>query len=315
MEQQKVRSYQEATGVIRFKMTNNYMFRFILQKNKKVLTGLICALLHLDPKDIKKIEIQNPINLAGDISGKEFILDIHVMLNDNTLINLEMQVGNEYNWPERSLSYACRGFDNLQRGQEYIEVLPVFHIAFLDYTPFPEVPEFYSTYKMMNVKNNHVYSDRFILRVVNLKRTDLATEEDKAFKIDYWAHLFKAETWEELRMLAENNEYLQEAVESLYVANADDIVRQQCQAREDAEKRERTLVRDKKKLENRVEELQAQSDALEVRNTKMQEDNDKLQEDNDKLQGANAKLQEENAKLHEEMKELKEQLAKFNNSR
>ena len=280
-----------------------------------MLTGLICALLHLDPKDIKKIEIQNPINLAGDISGKEFILDIHVMLNDNTLINLEMQVGNEYNWPERSLSYACRGFDNLQRGQEYIEVLPVFHIAFLDYTPFPEVPEFYSTYKMMNVKNNHVYSDRFILRVVNLKRTDLATEEDKAFKIDYWAHLFKAETWEELRMLAENNEYLQEAVESLYVANADDIVRQQCQAREDAEKRERTLVRDKKKLENRVEELQAQSDALEVRNTKMQEDNDKLQEDNDKLQGANAKLQEENAKLHEEMKELKEQLAKFNNSR
>ena len=26
-----------------------------------------------------------------------------------------MQVGNEYNWPERSLSYACRAFDNLQK--------------------------------------------------------------------------------------------------------------------------------------------------------------------------------------------------------
>ena len=27
------------------------------------------------------------------------------MLNNNTLINLEMQVANQFNWPERSLSY------------------------------------------------------------------------------------------------------------------------------------------------------------------------------------------------------------------
>ena len=106
------------------------------------------------------------------------------------------------------------------------------------------------------MKNSHVYSDKFVLRVVNLKRVDLATEEDKAFNIDYWARLFKAETWEEIKMLAENNEYLQEAAESLYVANADEIVRQQCQAREDAEKRERTILRDKKVLEDQLAKTQ-----------------------------------------------------------
>ena len=265
MKQQETLSYKEATGVIRFKMTNNYMFRFILQKNKKVLTGLICALLHLDPKDIKKIEITNPINLSEDVSGKEFILDIHVLLNDNTLINLEMQVGNEYNWPERSLSYLCRGFDNLQKGQEYEDVLPVIHIGFLDYTPFPEHPELYAKYVMTNVKNNHVYTDKFVLRVVNLNRIDLATEDDKAYNIDYWARLFKAETWEELKMLAGDNEYLQEAAESLYVANADEVVRQQCQAREDAERRERTILRDKRIL---AEEL------AQVKNELAQKDNE-----------------------------------------
>ena len=279
MEQQKVLSYKEASGIIRFKMTNNYMFRFILQKNKKVLTGLICALLHLKPEEIKKIEITNPINLAGDVSGKEFILDIHVMLNDNTLINLEMQVGNEYNWPERSLSYACRGFDNLQKGQVYEDVLPVIHIGFLDYTPFPEVPEFYAKYVMTNVKNNHVYSDKFVLRVVNLKRIDLATEEDKAYKIDYWARLFQAETWEELKMFAGDNEYLQEEAESLYVANADEIVRQQCRAREDAERRERTILRDKRILQEQVEQLkkdyevaQTEIEALKAHIFKLQEE-------------------------------------------
>ena len=277
MAQKKTFSYKEAKGVIRFKMTNNYMFRFILQKNKKVLTGLICALLHLDPKDIKKIEITNPINLAGDVSGKEFVLDINVLLNDDTLINLEMQVGNEYNWPDRSVSYACRAFDNLQKGQEYDDVLPVIHIGFLDYTPFPEVPEFYSKYVLTNVKNNHVYTDKFVIRVVNLNRTDLATEEDKAYNIDYWARLFKAETWEELKMLAGDNEYLQEAAESLYVANADEIVRQQCRAREDAERRERTILRDKKMLAEALE--QKESEFVNVKIELEKRDNELLERD------------------------------------
>ena len=94
---------------------------------------------------------------------------------------------------------------------------------------------------MLNIKNHLLYSDKFTLSVVNLNQIMLATEEDKLYNIDYWAALFKSETWEELRMMTENNEYLQEAAESLYIANADEIVRQQCIAREDAERRERTL--------------------------------------------------------------------------
>ena len=50
MYYEKAMSYMEATGVIAYNMTNNYMFRFILQQNKKVLKGLICALLHLKPE-------------------------------------------------------------------------------------------------------------------------------------------------------------------------------------------------------------------------------------------------------------------------
>lgn len=174
------------------------------------------------------------------------------MLNDNTRINLEMQVANEYNWPERSLSYLCRSFDQLYRGQKYEEVLPVIHIGFLDFTLHPEAPEFYATYKMLNIRNHFVYSDKFILSVVNLNRIELATDEDKTYDIDYWARIFKAKTWEEIQMLAKDNEYLQEVAESLYVANADEIVRQQCRAREDAERLQRTLERDNKLLKEQL---------------------------------------------------------------
>lgn len=121
-----------------------------------------CILSCLSIFQIRKVEIRNAINLVEDVSGKEFILDIEVMLNDNTLINLEMQVTNEHNWPERSLSYACRSFDNLYRGQEYEEAIPVIHIGFLDFALFDDAPEFYSEYQMLNTRNHRIYSDKFI---------------------------------------------------------------------------------------------------------------------------------------------------------
>ncbi len=263
MQKKKQLTFLEAKGAIDYNMTNNYMFRYILQKNRKVLKGLICSLLHLEPDNVKSIEIRNPINLAGDVTGKEFILDLKVMLNDDTLINLEMQVANEHNWPERSLSYLCRAYDQLYRGQKYEEALPVIHIGFLDYTLHPEHPEFYASYQMLNVKNHLLYSDKFMLSVVNLTCIELATEEDKTYGVDYWAAMFKAKTWEELKMLAKDNEYLQEAAESLYMANGDEIIREQCIAREDAERRERTLERDNRILKEKNARLEEEKAASE----------------------------------------------------
>ena len=45
-------SYMGATGNIPYNMTNDYMFHYILQKNEKVLRGLIASLLHLEPRQI-----------------------------------------------------------------------------------------------------------------------------------------------------------------------------------------------------------------------------------------------------------------------
>jgi len=255
MQLTSIPSFENATGEISYNMTNDYMFRYILQKNRKVLKGLISSLLHLNPDDIMELEITNPIDLANDIMGKEFVLDINVMMNNNTKINLEMQVANKHNWPDRSLSYVCRSFDQLYRGHEYDEALPIIHIGFLDFTLFPSYPEFYSKHMLMNVKNHHVFSDKLNLSVVDLSKIELSTEEDKAYGIDYWARLFKAKTWEEIKMLAEKDEYMQEAAGSIFMANADEMIRQRCLAREEAERHERTMKRDMKKLQDENQNL------------------------------------------------------------
>lgn len=79
-------SFQNASGPLAFNMTNDYMFRAVLQSNNKVLTGLICSLLHLDESDISSVTITNPIVLGESITDKEFRLDINVSLNDHSII-------------------------------------------------------------------------------------------------------------------------------------------------------------------------------------------------------------------------------------
>lgn len=219
------------SGTIDYPLKNDYMFRSVLQSNLYALKGLICALLHLDANLIQSIEILNPIELGKAIADKDFYLDIKILMNDNTLINLEMQIRNEYNWPERSLVYLCRLFDNLNSGDKYKAIKPAFQIGILDFTPFPDHPEFFATYKMINEKDHHKYSDKFTLHVLDLTQIHLATGEDKTYHLDRWAELFKADTWEEFKMIAADDEYMQEAGQTLFKLNTKDQIRYQCEAR------------------------------------------------------------------------------------
>lgn len=84
-------------------------------------------------------------------------------------------------------------------------------------------------------------------------------------------------------MTAKNDEYLMEATKTLYNLNADDMVRQRCQARMDAELQEQYLL---KKI-------------------------DALTTDNDKLTAHNDKLTADNAAKDAEIEALKRKLAEL----
>lgn len=247
---------EAASGPINLALTNDFFFRALLQKNNTVLQGLIASLLHLDFDSITSVEIANEVALGELPLDKVYILDIHVRLNNNTDINLEMQVFNTGNWPERSISYLSRSFSNLQRGDDYQYVKPAIHIGFLDFTLFEDAPEFYATYYLMNEKNHRIYSDKFRLSVVDLTQINLATDEDKAYGIDQWASFFKSTTWEELKMLAQKNQAISEAVSTTYMLYNDEVAKGMFLAREESLAYERHRKQETLELKATVAEQQ-----------------------------------------------------------
>ena len=74
-----------------------------LTKNKEELLESILNI------EIKEITVNKDVTLdVEDIDGKIGIMDITAKLNINVMVNIEMQVENEYNIVERSLFYWSR---------------------------------------------------------------------------------------------------------------------------------------------------------------------------------------------------------------
>lgn len=300
-----------SSGPLVVPMTNDYLFRALLQQNNRVLKGLICSLLRLSEEEVLTAEITNPIELGTSLTDKTFIQDVKVSLNNLAIINLELQVINQHNWVERSLSYLCRSFDTLQAGQNYLNAKPVIQIGLLNYTLFPEHPEFYASYQLLNVKNNSLYSDKLRLSVLDLTQIDLATEEDKSCQLDLWAKLFRATTWEEINMLVQENQAIKEAAGTVYQLTQEERIRMECEAREDFYRTQRDIqyLMDKQTAENQTL-IQKTKALLDERNALANEIN-VLADENNALTNEINVLADKNITLANEVKELEDKLSKL----
>ena len=124
-----VPSLENATGKVKYTLTNDILFHIVLQDDDYALKGLIASLLHMEPSDIKKTKVLNPILPGDPPDAKLCILDIYVLFNDNSYINLEMQVEDQKNWVPRSLTYLSREFDQLKHGDDYTFHIHCSHIS------------------------------------------------------------------------------------------------------------------------------------------------------------------------------------------
>ena len=305
---QNCTSLQDATGKLDYRLLNDCMFHVVFQKNPKALRGLCAALLHMHPEEVRSVEVLNPLEFKSLPTDKQFVLDLKVMLNDNRILNFEVQVIDEKDWVERSLTYTCRTFDQLQRGQTYLDTKPVYHIGFLDYDLKGFTPEFYATYQLLNVKNHELYSDKFVLSVVNLNQIDKATEEDRKYGIDHWARLFKADTWEAIKKMAQENEYISDAAETMFESSQDISIRTFCEGVEEAHRLRRGL---ELRLEQAEAALLKKEEALQAKDKTIQNNEKALQENRKALQESQKALQAKD----NEIARLKALLAENQNNR
>ena len=219
-------------GKLPYKLTNDYLFHAVFQTNKRVLKELLAAILHLDSSHIRELEILNPILLGETINEKTCILDLFLLMNDDTRINIEMQVASTDYYMDRALLYACRAYDNLERGEEYQQLKPVVHISLLANTPRNGERKFYSENRLCDTRDGKIYTRNFSIIIVQLKENENAEKPEIDSGLNKWAQLFLAETWEELQGMIKESEWMAETMYTLRNLTEDEKIRLECEARD-----------------------------------------------------------------------------------
>ena len=130
--------------------------------------------------------------------------------------------------------------------------------------------------------------------MLDLRKIELATEEDKEYKIDYWARFFKAKTWEEIKVLASKYPIIADAAVSIREMTEEEEIRALCETREDYDRIERTWKFEIAELKKANDNLQEANDNLQEKNNHLNEINDNLQKE---LADANSEKEELLAKI------------------
>ncbi len=245
-------------GQLPFRMTNDALFHIVFSTNKIALKGLLCSLLHKHPDDIVSIDIRSPLVFGPELLSKKFIMDLKVLLNDNTIINIEMQVASFAYWRERSLTYLCKSFGDLNEGDSYEKARQTIHIGILDFKLFKKEPVFYDTFHLASDITHEIYSDKLRLSVLQLGYRELATPDDKFWHLDEWAAFFKATSWEEVIALANQNPAIAEAAKTMQTIMDDSRIQYIYEARLAGERTWLSYEQDIQKAKQKLADAQTE---------------------------------------------------------
>ena len=85
----------------------DFAFKEIMA-DEKARIGFLSAMLRLNPEDIKETTLLNTSLRKTYEDDKLGILDVRVLMNDETEIDIEVQLSELSVWPERSLFYLAK---------------------------------------------------------------------------------------------------------------------------------------------------------------------------------------------------------------
>ena len=211
----------------------DYAFKEIMM-DEQARIGFLSAVLKLNPEDVRKTELLNTNLRKLHEDEKQGIVDIRILMNNNTEIDIEIQLSILNVWADRALFYLAKMYtDQIRPGQDYTVFKKCVSISILDFILFREDPEFYSCFHIREDSRHTLYTDKMEFHVLELPKLPQELKEGSS-DILLWAAFINSERKEDFDMLATKNPYISSAYKHLQVISQDREKRLEYEAREKA---------------------------------------------------------------------------------
>ena len=203
----------------------DFVFKNIFgsEKHPNILISFLNATLK--PKDlITEVEIKNTDLNKGYIEDKFSRLDVKATTSNDEIINIEIQLKNEYNMIKRSLYYWSKLYsEQLNEGEDYSLLKRTICINILNFK-YLKTRMFHSVYRMKEIHTNEELSD--IEEIHFIEITKLEDGLDEKDMLVAWIEFLKNPESEKVRSLEMSVDEIREAKDELIKMSNDDTQRE-----------------------------------------------------------------------------------------
>ncbi|MCI9142852.1 MAG: Rpn family recombination-promoting nuclease/putative transposase [Lachnospiraceae bacterium] len=196
----------------------DYLFKYLMQ-NPLVRKHFVSDVLDIPVEEIKSVRLANPFLWKRFFRQKQGILDILLVLNGDTKVNIELQIKIIQYWDKRSLFYLCKMFvEALLFGEKYEKLKRCISVSILDFN-LNNSPEYHRIYRLRDKKGNEL-TDLLEVHILELQKKLKGGE-----RMDNWIRVFNARTEEDLDMVKTDNLGILEAIREIKLASAGKAIR------------------------------------------------------------------------------------------
>ena len=192
------------------------------EESKESLISLLNAIIKSD-SPIQNVEILNN-DLDKEHNADKFSrLDIKAKTDNGELINIEIQVKNEYNMIQRTLYYWSRIYtDQLTSTRDYSELSRTICINILNFKLLDN-DRYHNTYRLKEITTNEELTDIEEIHFIELPKSK-HVDKDEVDNIDSllkWIEFIKEPESETVKILETTDEVLRNAKAQLYKISLD----------------------------------------------------------------------------------------------
>ena len=196
----------------------DFVFKKIFgsEEHPEILISFLNAVLK-PQKPIVSVEIKNSDLEKEYIEDKFSRLDVKALTSNKEIINIEIQLKNEYNMIQRSLYYWSKLYEEqLSEGDRYDKLSRTVCINILDFK-YLKNDRFHNGYRLKEIETNEELTDLqeiHFIEIPKLKRFE--STEEIVDLLEGWVEFLRDPESEVIRKLEMSNKEIREAKDELY---------------------------------------------------------------------------------------------------
>ena len=203
----------------------DFVFKNIFgsDKNPEILISFLNAILK--PKDkITAVEIKGNDIEKQFIEDKYSRIDIKATTSNKEIVNIEIQLKNEYNMVKRSLYYLSKMYEEqLTEGEDYSKLCRTICINILNFK-YLKTESFHTGYRLKEIETNEELTDIIEMHFIEIPK--LKDNTDEKDMLVAWTEFLKNPESEKVRSLELTVEEIRHAKDKLIKMSNDSVQRE-----------------------------------------------------------------------------------------